>query len=303
FTNRTRRILFACLSQSPLDDYLSDDPEEPYRSSGSEYLPGDESDDNGVLSKKCFKNCLHEPNNDGDDTFTPHMQTQANKEAPGHDVLQLGITETVPNNESPLEDENKQKKSRKRKSLPKPWKRYENKENKNKGNAYKTYKGIDIEAKNPCIGKRWKEKCRLKCDSRFSNEEKVRLFEEYYSLDQNAKNAYLFGIMEAYNVKQPSGLHRHRQKSFRYSFKVGGDSRRVCKEAVMSILDVGRKKLDLIRDQVSSGRSAPKRDGRGHHNSRPRKTSEEKRNFVHRHIRSFPSEVSHYSRNKNPNRL
>ncbi|CAH1954507.1 unnamed protein product [Acanthoscelides obtectus] len=68
-------------------------------------------------------------------------QTQANKEAPGHDVLQLGITEMVPNNESPLEDENKQKKSRKRKSLPKTWKRYENKENKNKGKAYKTYSG------------------------------------------------------------------------------------------------------------------------------------------------------------------
>ncbi|CAH2014385.1 unnamed protein product [Acanthoscelides obtectus] len=87
FTNnqisgRTRRILFACLSQSPLDDYLSDDPEEPYRSSGSDYLPGDESDDNGVLSKKCFKNCLHEPNNDGDDTFTP---------LPGPSGIQRGL--------------------------------------------------------------------------------------------------------------------------------------------------------------------------------------------------------------------
>ncbi|CAH2016527.1 unnamed protein product, partial [Acanthoscelides obtectus] len=278
-SGRTRRILFACLSQSPLDDYLSDDPEEPYRSSGSEYLPGNsetDSDNEPLFIKKA------------------RNQTQANKEAPGHDVLQLGITEMVPNNESPLEDENKQKKSRKRKSLPKTWKRYENKENKNKGKAYirKMYKGIDIEAKNPCILKRLcKEKCRLKCDSRFSNEEKVRLFEEHYSLDQNAKSAYLFGIMEAYNLKQPSGLHRHHRKSFRYSFKVGGDSRRVCKEAVMPILDVGRKKLDLIRDQVSSGRSAPKRDGRGHHNSRPRRTSEEKRNFVHRHIRSFPSET------------
>lgn len=178
------------------------------------------------------------------------------------------------------------------------------KQKKTSGKAYETYKGIEVPEKNPCTENRLcREKCRLKCNARFSNEVRIRLFEEYYSLEANEKNSYIFGILEPFNVKQPSGVQRQRQKSFKYFFTVDGERRQVCKEAIMSMLSIGRKKIDLIRDQISAGRSAPKRDERGRHHNRTNQTSEEKRNSVAEHIKSFPSEMSHYSRNKNPNRL
>lgn len=178
------------------------------------------------------------------------------------------------------------------------------KQKKNSGKSYMTYKGIQVPEKLPCTENRLcREKCRLKCNEKFCNETRIRLFEEYYSLEANEKNAYLFGILEPFSVKQQSGVEKQRQKSFRYFFTVGGERRQVCKEAVISLLSIGRKKIDLIRNQISAGRSAPKQDERGRHDNRPNQTSDEQRNVVSEHIRSFPSEMSHYSRNKNPNRL
>lgn len=198
----------------------------------------------------------------------------------------------------------RKKNSRKRKSDPKTWKRCEMRDKREKGEAYKNYKGIEIAQKLPCTGKRLCGiKCRLKCDIMFTDEARIRLFEEYYSLNYEQKNAYLFGVMEPFLVKQPSGRNRHRAKSFKYAFTVSGQRQQVCKEAVMSMLAVGRKKLDFIRNQISNGRLAPKKDDRGLHANRPHATPDEKIRFVHEHIKSFPSEMSHYSRHKNPNRL
>lgn len=61
----------------------------------------------------------------------------------------------------------------------------------------------------------------------------------------------------------------------------------------MSMLSIGRQKIDLIRNQIYAGKSALKQDERGL----------KKNETLYSCIRSFPSEMSHYSRNKIPNRL
>lgn len=108
--------------------------------------------------------------------------------------------------------------------------------------------------------------------------------------------------MQPFDVKQP-GPNACRQKSFRYFLKVDGVSKQVCKEALLSLLNIGRKKLDLIRNQITAGNTAPHKDNRGHHYNRPNVTTEENKRIVLGHIKSFPTEMSHYSRNKNSHRL
>ena len=87
------------------------------------------------------------------------------------------------------------------------------KQKKNSGKSYTTYKGIQVPEKLPCTENRLcREKCRLKCNERFCQETRIRLFEEYYSLEANEKNSYLFGILEPEIKYLPEDQHPNEMK-------------------------------------------------------------------------------------------
>lgn len=104
-------------------------------------------------------------------------------------------------------------------------------------------------------------------------------------------------------MKQPSFRNAVRRKSFKYFLTLEGKSHQVCKKAFLQLLNIGIKKLDLIRNQISEGKCRPHKDSRGRHDNRPNKTPNEDLDIIREHIKSFPAETSHYSRNKNESRL
>ena len=174
-----------------------------------------------------------------------------------------------------------------------------------KGEAYTDYKNRRVPEKSSAIGiQLCTEKCRLKCNNNFSDADRNTLFNKYYSLcTTDEKNVYLFGCLKPFDVKQPSRTNAVRQKSFRYFITLDGKSKQVCKSAFLKLFNIGRKKLERIRNQISQGQPIPTKDKRGRHMTRKNQTPKEQLDIVRQHIKSFPAEMSHYSRNKNEHRL
>jgi len=184
------------------------------------------------------------------------------------------------------------KKSRKRLRKTCNWKR----------NTQKTAK-MHGEGKLPAkSGTICKGNCRLKCNE-LSTDDCNSIHESYYGLDQNAKNAYLFGLIQVYRTKmRKTSSDRPKTWSFAYYVTVGGRRRRVCKYAFCVLHSIGRSKVKHINEQVAAGQSTVTADQRGRHSNRPNRLTDEEIDFVKRHIASFPAETSHYSRAKNSNR-
>ncbi|XP_050302985.1 uncharacterized protein LOC126740859 [Anthonomus grandis grandis] len=174
-----------------------------------------------------------------------------------------------------------------------------------KGEAYTDYKNRRVPEKSSAVGTQLcTEKCRLKCNNSFADADRNSLFKQYYSLPTtDEKNVYLFGCLKPFDVKQPSSTNAVRQKSFRYFVTLDGKSKQVCKSAFLKLFNVGRKKLERIRNQISQGQAIPAKDKRGRHMTRKNQTPNEQLDIVRQHIKSFPAEMLHYSRNKNEHRL
>lgn len=169
--------------------------------------------------------------------------------------------------------------------------------------AYVCYNGKEVPAK---IAKDdavlCRENCRLNCSAKINFTQRQSFFDSYYHKDVNSKNQFLWGLMEPFQPKQVSGELKNRILSYRYHLTVNGSKIQVCKDAILEIFKIGRKKLDLIRNQITSGLPAPQSDMRGRHDNRPFRIPEEQIESVKNHILMFPTEKSHYSRHKNPNR-
>jgi len=66
---------------------------------------------------------------------------------------------------------------------------------------------------------------------------------------------------------------------------------------------ISQSKVDHLVMQARAGQVTSRPILRGKHSNRPNRLSQEKIDKVKEHIRSYPSERSHYSRHKNPHRL
>lgn len=81
-------------------------------------------------------------------------------------------------------------------------------------------------------------------------------------------------------------------------------SHKVCKKAFAAIHGISAKRVDRLaaylknRDNITSPR-----ENRGKHNTRPNMIPPEIVEQVDSHIRSFPKRSSHYSRQKNKNKM
>ena len=95
----------------------------------------------------------------------------------------------------------------------------------------------------------------------------------------------------------------HREMSFRYSVNVSSETVYICKRAFMRVHDISASKIRHITDQIKSGSTAPHPSQRGKHGNRPNMLPLEAVQQVINHIKLFPAESSHYSREKNSSRL
>ncbi|CAG9771383.1 unnamed protein product [Ceutorhynchus assimilis] len=86
----------------------------------------------------------------------------------------------------------KEKTSRRRIRKPDTWKRRSAAIKRERGESYISYKNQSVPAKTFCSECLCNERCRLKCSTKFDLDSRKLIFEGFYKLDMNAKNALLF---------------------------------------------------------------------------------------------------------------
>lgn len=190
--------------------------------------------------------------------------------------------------------------SRKRKRNPQCWKKNKAAILREKGEAYLSCSGKEIQKKTPTLGMLCNNKCPFHCNDKFNRHQREHIFFDFYKLDTNAKNAYLYNCISIMPVqRQRTGAKTHKTSSFTYLVKNERENVRVCKTALAALFRVGRGKIDHIQKSIKAGYSVPPPDRRGKHTNRPHKIAAQVSEYIESHIRSFPCEESHYSRNKN----
>lgn len=195
----------------------------------------------------------------------------------------------------------KEKTSKKRHKNENEWKRKKSAIGREKGEEYLSQKGKLIPRKKINEEMLCKEKCRLKCTNKFNLEAREAILKKYYSLDVNSKNALLFNSISIRPVKRHLTTIMKRQKkfSFTYSITYNQKTEIICRDALCSLYQFNRKKIEIIQRKLKKGECAPTPDKRGQHTNRPHKIPEDVVDAITNHIQQFPADESHYSRNKN----
>ena len=171
------------------------------------------------------------------------------------------------------------------------------------GEAYVSVSGKEHKSKEPAINvDLCGPACKLKCSERVNDESRKGIFDAYYKLSPDAKNSYLFGHMSPQEPKvRKENAKFQRQVTIRYTVTVDSEELHVCKIAFCKMHQINRGKVDFIKTQIKQGYSAPRVPQTGKCSSK-NKVPDSMKDDVRDHIRQFPVESSHYSRNKNPNR-
>lgn len=180
----------------------------------------------------------------------------------------------------------RRKRKRKRK-----WNQELRKDCRQKGETYITKTGKTVHARSV---REYQCKCKFNCNEIDENARQA-LFDEYWALGTYERQRDF--ILKHVAHKQSSlctGARRERSSIREYHIMSKEAKKRVCKSFFMSTLDIGKKVIDFaIRKQQEGGTILP--DQRGRHQTST-KIPEDQAQFVHDHIRSFPTMLSHYCR-------
>lgn len=142
-------------------------------------------------------------------------------------------------------------------------------------------------------------KCSRKCFQSVPAEEREMLFKSFYNLSDNVRqNVYIRGLVQTTSVKQRrprDSTKNPRNKSLKYFLTTTETSVQVCKKFFIDTFQISDGRLYKC---CSTSEVAAVIDGRGH------KVPGNKVDVsnVKKHIESFPSYKSHYTRSDTPNR-
>lgn len=195
-----------------------------------------------------------------------------------------------------MEQENKKPRTRKRKADPLNWRRNKNKLLRNSGKAYENTTGVTVpnrEMHPPCG-----VKCRHKCASKFTEEERLNIFRKYWSLaDINMQRNFILHFMQEINPQYRYVLNdrvrAHRIKNNAFYFDNNGTKVRVCKLFFTATLGISFRCIRTVIEKSREGFLS--NDCRGKHNNH-KQVSDDIKNGVRAHISSIPQVDSHYTR-------
>ena len=180
------------------------------------------------------------------------------------------------------------RKGRQRQRFKNEWTRKKQKPQKDSDEAYTTYKG----AAKQLVA----ITCRhLRCSQKLSLSEHKHIFNA-----SKQQNKYLFGLIHKQAVKRKRVKDSKRAVTYRYYLRCSdGAAVEVCKKTFCDIHAVGKRRVEKLCEKVGA---LTVTDGRGRHTNRPRTTSEDVKEQIREHIRSFPRRQSHDSRSSNRSR-
>ncbi|KAL4711225.1 hypothetical protein ACJJTC_019066 [Scirpophaga incertulas] len=193
------------------------------------------------------------------------------------------------------------KKGRKRKVNAEQWQRNQQKKARNSGKEYKRNTKDEKlrperKMKQPCT-----EKCRIKCAMKFTEEERVQIFSDYWALgDLSKQRQYIANSMKTiqsrYQYVRVGGTRPRRQSNNAFYFRLDGKDIRVCKVFFKNTLDINDRPIRTVlekRDKVAN--ILMEEEKRGKHGNQATvdvRVREGMRNF----IETIPKIESHYTR-------
>lgn len=123
----------------------------------------------------------------------------------------------------------------------------------------------------------------------------MSLFTNLYKMDFNGQTAFLIKCMDARKPKRTKhpGISRKQTTFDYYIYTV---KKKVCKKTFADIFGLSHKRIQVLQHKIKQGNFPPV-DGRGRHSNKPSRIDDETKEKIRNHIKSFPSQESHYSRN------
>lgn len=191
----------------------------------------------------------------------------------------------------------KEKVGKKRLRNVKEWIDVKSKAFLNRGLEHLNRKGKPIKARS--IAEPCKEKCRLKCKSRISEEHRLVVFKEFWDLlDHTRQWEFIARHVKQADKKQhtvASGQDSRRNYSRQYYFHVGSEQIQICKVMFVNTLGISQTWVNTALRRLTEGGTI-QADMRGTHTTRPQKISPRVIESVRNHIKMFPLVPSHYIR-------
>ena len=193
------------------------------------------------------------------------------------------------------ETQNKPQRGRKRTSNEDNWTRNIKKRLKNSGKPYISSRGKEMAGK--AIKVACSEKCTLKCSTKFSEEERKSLFEDFWaSGDKREQHHFLLRHAEELPAKRMRVGCGKRSSTFHYYFYDAKKATRleVCRTFFINTLDIKRELVyKVLRRQSTTGGLKPSCQGK---HGKQKRIGEASLQGVRDHINSFPLVESHYCR-------
>ncbi|XP_026677517.1 uncharacterized protein LOC113466379 [Diaphorina citri] len=140
--------------------------------------------------------------------------------------------------------------------------------------------------------------CQLKCYDIIDVDKQKSFFLNFSELKtKNDKDNFILRCMEAHVPKQVNTTYKRKTQalySWKYYWTRQDEKLQVCMTFLLSVLQIGRKRIRTIQGKFSKGQSIM-HDQRGKHTNRPRTISDEVWQLVQVHWASIPHTESHYS--------
>lgn len=137
--------------------------------------------------------------------------------------------------------------------------------------------------------------CYLNIQNKEIHFEKLKELQDY-----DKQNLFLRGLISVTEKKRSRIAEEDRKKPrtvYEYSVMENGQRIVVCQSVFMSLFCIKKKRLEKILKSVRADDPGMALDKRGKHTKKS--TSEVIKDSIRHHISSFPTEMSHYSRNEN----
>ncbi|CAH1102530.1 unnamed protein product [Psylliodes chrysocephalus] len=189
--------------------------------------------------------------------------------------------------DSDEQNEEKQKLKRKRKAKPESWKKNLTKRLRNEGKQYINKNNKLVRERR--LGPPCTEKCKLKCKTKLTNEERQDIFNEYYNLpDLQSKRKFvafhMSAIIPAYQYKRGK---RRNNNAFYFTNKEGARIR-VCKSFFLSTLDLSDRFTRTVTEKtISNTEGIVTEDLRGKH-GKQRRVDNNLKEGVKNFVKSIP---------------
>lgn len=142
-------------------------------------------------------------------------------------------------------------------------------------------------------------KCRFKCTSKISAEDRDMLCRKYWNHNYAEKKNFILNLVHVMPIKTTVIARKRetqRSNNKRYFFKINGLELQVCQSFFCKTLCISPSVVtNAVVNRDSLGMYSKTSDPRGRHVPK-NKTSLEQLQEVHEHIKSFPTMESHYVR-------